>query len=54
MTFAHARGLALPPDAEERLAQLDAATLEDLIKQAFTTPDAAATALVAATRPPEH
>lgn len=54
MTFANARGLALPPDAEDRLAQLDAATLENLIKQAFTTPDAAATALLAATRPPEH
>jgi predicted transposase YdaD len=54
MIFASTRGLALPPDAEQRLAQLDAATLEALIKQAFTAPDAAATALLAATRPPEH
>ncbi|WP_240360102.1 hypothetical protein [Pyxidicoccus caerfyrddinensis] len=54
VTFASVRGLALPTDAEQRLAQLDAVTLEALIKQAFTTPDAAATALLAATRPPEH
>jgi hypothetical protein len=54
MTFASTRGLALPPDAEECLTQLDSSALEELIKQAFTAPDAASTALLAATRPPEH
>lgn len=53
MTFASARGLALPPDAEQRLAQLDADTLQALIEQAFTAPEAAATALLAATRSPK-
>jgi hypothetical protein len=54
LAFAKARGLALPPDAEQRLAQLDADALEALTQQAFTAPDKAATALLAATRPPEH
>ncbi len=54
MTFATTRGLALPSDAEERLAQMDASALEGIIDQAFTAPDAAATALLAAARPPEH
>jgi hypothetical protein len=54
MTFASTRGLALPVGAVERLEQLDASTLEGLIQQAFAAPDAAAAALLAATRPPEH
>ncbi len=48
MTFASTRGLTLPPDAEQRLTQLDAATLGELIKQAFTAPEAAAQALLTA------
>jgi hypothetical protein len=54
LAFAKARGLALPLDAEQRLAQLDADTLEALIEQAFTVPDQAAAALLAATRPSGH
>ncbi|MCY1018531.1 hypothetical protein [Pyxidicoccus sp. MSG2] len=54
MSFAKARGLALPPDAEQRLAQLDADALEALIEQAVTVPDKAAAALLEATRPNGH
>jgi hypothetical protein len=48
MTFANTRGLTLPPDAEQCLTQLDASTLGELIKQAFTAPEAAAQALLTA------
>ncbi|MCP3142991.1 hypothetical protein [Pyxidicoccus xibeiensis] len=50
VTFANARGLALPADAEQRLAQMNDAALEELVKQALTSPDAAVTALLAAIR----
>lgn len=54
LAFAKARGLALPPDAEQRLAQLDADALEALTQQAVTVPDEAAAALLAATRLSGH
>ncbi len=44
-TFARARGIPLPADAEERLAQLGAASLKELVTQAVTAPDTAATEL---------
>jgi hypothetical protein len=46
MTFASTRKVSLPPDAEQRLARLDATALEALIKQAFTAPDEATAALL--------
>lgn len=54
LTFANNRGMALPPDAEQRLAQLGADALEALLQQAVTVPDKAAAALLAATRPSGH
>lgn len=50
MLFANARGLTLPTDAEQRLEQMSDTALGELINQAFTSPDAAATALLAAIR----
>ncbi|MFP2925007.1 hypothetical protein ACLESO_07270 [Pyxidicoccus sp. 3LG] len=50
VTFANGRGLTLPADAEQRLAQMNDAALEELVKQALTSPDAATTALLAAIR----
>jgi hypothetical protein len=48
MAFANTRGLMLPPDAEQRLARLDAASLGELIKQAFSAPETASQALLTA------
>jgi hypothetical protein len=54
MTFASTRGLRLPPDAEQRLTQLDASTLGELIQRAFTAPEAAAQSLLNAVNPNGH
>jgi hypothetical protein len=54
LAFAKARGLALLPDAEQRLAQMNADALEALTQQAVTVPDKAAIELLAATRLSGH
>ncbi|WP_426755898.1 hypothetical protein [Myxococcus sp. Y35] len=54
LIFANARGLPQPPDAEERLAQLGAASLKDLVTKVVTAPDAAATELRAVLTPQGH
>ncbi|WP_228560363.1 MULTISPECIES: hypothetical protein [Myxococcus] len=54
LTFANARGIPQPPDAEERLSQLGASSLKALVTQAVTDPDTAATELRAVLTAPKH
>ncbi|MBZ4417593.1 hypothetical protein [Myxococcus sp. RHSTA-1-4] len=54
LTFASTRGMVLPPEAEQRLVELGADVLEQLIKQAFAAPDDAAAALLKAVAPRGH
>ncbi|NOJ82657.1 hypothetical protein [Myxococcus xanthus] len=53
-TFANARGILQPPDAEERLSQLSASSLKALVNKAVTAPDTAATELRAVLTAPKH
>lgn len=48
LKFAKARKLALPPDAEQRLTQLEPAALEQLIDLVVAEPEAAKQALLIA------
>ncbi|NMO18875.1 hypothetical protein HPC49_20130 [Pyxidicoccus fallax] len=54
LMFARARGMVLPPEAEQRLIELGADRLEQLINQAFVAPDEAATALLQSVAPRNH
>ncbi|MFP2928218.1 hypothetical protein ACLESO_24070 [Pyxidicoccus sp. 3LG] len=54
LKFAKARKLVLPPEAEQRLTQLDAAALEQLFDLVLSEPEAAAKALLAAVAPKDH
>lgn len=54
LIFANARGIPQPTNAEERLSQLDASSLKDLVTKALTTPDTAATELRDILTAPKH
>ncbi|QSQ21734.1 hypothetical protein JY651_42375 [Pyxidicoccus parkwayensis] len=54
MLFANARGLELPPDAEQRFAQWDAAASDALIAQMFIEPEKAAATLLAVAHASGH
>ncbi len=51
LKFARARRLVLPPDAEQRLEQLEPTALEQLLDLALTAPEAATQALLIAVSP---
>jgi hypothetical protein len=54
LKFAKVRKLVMPPEAEQRLAQLGAAKIEQLIELTWSDPEAATQAILAAVRQQGH
>jgi hypothetical protein len=54
LMFASTRGMVLSPEAEQRLVELGADRLEQLIRQSYAAPDDAAQALLQAVAPRGH